>query len=46
MTRKVVTATMDEGIDEVLAKMSFGRFRHMPILENGRLAGIVSAAMP
>ena len=43
MTRDVVTATIDESIDGVLAKMSAGRFRHVPVLEDGRLAGMISS---
>ena len=43
MTWDVVTATMDESIVDLLAKMMAGRFRHIPILEAGRLAGIVSS---
>lgn len=43
MTRHVVTATESDSIDDVAAKMSAGRFRHVPILENGCLAGIVSS---
>ena len=43
MTWDVVTATMDESIVDLLAKMTAGRFRHVPILEAGRLAGLVSS---
>ncbi|MCE7026876.1 CBS domain-containing protein [Jiella avicenniae] len=42
MTVKVKTCTSDTGIDEVLAIMTNGRFRHLPVVEGGRLAGIVS----
>ena len=38
-----MNATLDESIIDVLEKMSEGRFRHMPVLENGRLVGIVSS---
>ena len=43
MTRHVVTATLDESIVGVLKTMSAGRFRHVPILKDGRLVGIVSS---
>ena len=43
MTKRVVTASLDENIDDVLAKMSAERFRHVPIVERGLLAGIVSS---
>ena len=42
MTSKVVTARMDESIDQVMENMTAGRFRHMPVLSNGRLVGVVS----
>ena len=42
MTSKLVTASMDEAIDHVMEQMTAGRFRHMPVIHNGRLAGLVS----
>ncbi len=42
MTRKVVTCTEDETINDVMSRMTRGRFRHLPVATNGRLAGIVS----
>ncbi len=42
MTRAVVTCTHDDTIDELMDTMTRGRFRHVPVLEGGRLAGIVS----
>ena len=42
MTNVVVTCADDDTINEVMTKMSGGRFRHMPVVSNGRLAGIVS----
>jgi CBS domain-containing protein len=42
MTRTVLTCGPDERVDSVLAKMTLNRFRHMPVLDNGRLVGIVS----
>jgi len=42
MTRDVVTCTSGETIDSVMARMTRGRFRHLPVVEGGRLAGIVS----
>jgi CBS domain-containing protein len=42
MTSKVVTARMDEAIDTVMEQMTAGRFRHLPVIHNGRLAGVVS----
>ncbi|HUO54965.1 MAG TPA: CBS domain-containing protein [Rhodoblastus sp.] len=42
MTSKVVTTGMDEAIDHVMEQMTAGRFRHLPVIENGRLAGVIS----
>jgi CBS domain-containing protein len=42
MTSKVITARMDEPIDQVMEQMTAGRFRHLPVLHNGKLAGVVS----
>lgn len=42
MTTKVVTCTEGETIDSVMSRMTRGRFRHLPVAENGRLTGIVS----
>ncbi len=42
MTRGVQTCDADDTLDDVMAKMTTGRFRHLPVLEDGALAGIVS----
>ncbi len=42
MTRALVTATPAQSIDDGLALMTDRRFRHLPVLEDGRLVGIVS----
>jgi CBS domain-containing protein len=42
MTKVVVTCTPDEPVDDLAALMTYNRVRHVPVLENGRLAGIVS----
>jgi CBS domain-containing protein len=42
MTREVVTCTADETIPALMQRMTAGRFRHVPVVEQGRLAGIVS----
>ena len=42
MTAKVVTCTIDTLVVDVMEDMTNGRFRHLPIVENGRLAGIIS----
>ena len=42
MTTKVVTCRLEDTINDVMHKMTAGRFRHLPVLEDGKLAGIVS----
>lgn len=42
MTKEVVTASEEDGVIEIAQKMSNGRFRHMPVLKNGHIVGIVS----
>lgn len=42
MTSDVVTATSDEDAVSVLEKMTAGRFRHMPVIHEGELIGVVS----
>ncbi len=42
MTRNLVTCTAQSTTDEVLNKMTEGRFRHMPVVENDALVGLIS----
>ena len=42
MTRSVSTCDVNDAISSVMERMTKGKFRHMPVLENGSLAGIVS----
>jgi CBS domain-containing protein len=42
MTAKVTTVTESASIDHVMETMTAGRFRHLPVVEHGRLVGIVS----
>jgi CBS domain-containing protein len=42
MTKAVVTAREADTIDRLMSEMTSHRFRHMPIVERGRLIGIVS----
>ena len=42
MTRGVVGCGRDDAADAVLAQMTERRFRHMPVLENGRMIGLIS----
>lgn len=42
MTRDVVFATPGETVDSLLSRMTDRRIRHLPVVRDGRLAGIVS----
>lgn len=42
MTREVVTCSDAETVIRVMGRMTRGRFRHLPVVKNGRLDGIVS----
>lgn len=42
MTRNLVSCTPTDSADSVLERMTAGRFRHMPVMEEGRMVGIIS----
>lgn len=42
MSSKLITCTPSDSLTSVLRKMTEGRFRHMPVLDNGRLTGILT----
>lgn len=42
MTKGVVTCAPQNSIDDVMREMTARRFRHLPVLDAGRLAGIIS----
>jgi CBS domain-containing protein len=42
MTRKVSTCTEGETLISILERMTEGKFRHVPVVDQGRLTGIVS----
>jgi CBS domain-containing protein len=42
MTSQVETCSMDEALVSVLKRMTAGRFRHMPVVDNGALKGMVT----
>ena len=42
MTRKVITCSASDTISSIMERMTAGKFRHVPVVEQGRLAGIVS----
>ena len=42
MTRDVITCREGETINGVMTRMTRRRFRHMPVVEDGELVGIIS----
>jgi CBS domain-containing protein len=42
MTKTVVTAREADPVDRLMSQMTAHRFRHMPVVERGRLIGLVS----
>src|SRR5690606_152124 len=42
MSREVFTARMEETIDDCLSRMTDRRVRHLPVVEDVRLVGIIS----
>ena len=42
MSAEVRTCEGSDTVDEVMALMTAGRFRHVPVVKDGKLAGIVS----
>ena len=42
MTRDVTTCDPDHEIERVMEMMTHGRFRHLPVVRNGELLGLVS----
>jgi CBS domain-containing protein len=42
MTRKVHTCTSSETVSAIMERMTTGKFRHIPVVEQDRLVGIVS----
>ena len=43
MNRDLVTGSPSDDVSEIMAMMTNHRVRHLPILDNGRLAGMISA---
>ncbi len=42
MTRDVISCSRSSTLDEIMEAMTRGRFRHLPVIEDGSLVGIVS----
>lgn len=42
MTRDVETCGEDDDVASIMERMTAGKFRHMPVLRGGKLAGLIS----
>jgi CBS domain-containing protein len=42
MTREVATCKQSDTVYELMERMTTGKFRHVPVIVDGRLAGIIS----
>ncbi len=42
MTKSVMACSNDDTIDHLMEVMTTNHFRHMPVVENGKLVGIIS----
>ena len=42
MTRKVVTCRRADTAASIMEKMTNGKFRHLPVVENERVVGLIS----
>jgi CBS domain-containing protein len=42
MTRKVFTCSESDTVGQVMEQMTAGKFRHVPVVDQGRLVGIIS----
>jgi CBS domain-containing protein len=42
MTRKVVTCSESDSVGVLMERMTTGKFRHLPVIEDDRLVGLVS----
>lgn len=42
MTREVKSCTRPDKLVDIMQRMSEGRFRHFPVLEDGQLVGVIS----
>ena len=42
MTRKVVSCREKDTVSEIMETMTTGKFRHLPVVEDGRVVGLIS----
>ncbi|ARE42054.1 CBS domain protein [Rhodovulum sp. P5] len=42
MTREIQTCQLDDRADDILSLMTEGRFRHMPVMQGGKMVALIS----
>jgi CBS domain-containing protein len=42
MTRKVVSCKETDTVAEIMEMMTTGKFRHLPVIDNGKVVGLIS----
>jgi CBS domain-containing protein len=42
MTRKVVGCKQSDTVSAIMEMMTLGKFRHLPVIEDGRVVGLIS----
>jgi len=42
MTRKVTTCNENDAVSTIMERMTAGKFRHVPVVDQGRLIGMIS----
>ena len=42
MTRNIIVVTPEDDIDKLMSIMTKNRIRHLPVIDKGRLTGLVS----
>ena len=42
MTRKVVSCRQSDTVSAIMEMMTVGKFRHLPVIEEGRVVGLIS----
>lgn len=42
MTRNIITCSCDDRADDILGKMTEGRFRHMPVVDGAEMVGLIT----
>lgn len=42
MTRKVISCKLSDAVSTIMETMTSGRFRHLPVVEDGKVVGLIS----